>query len=93
MQHQQDKLPALRESRLQLALQAIECDATLSQRRAARIYRIPRSTLSTRRAGTTFIIFQGKNHLSAWYEEDNLPHDWVIAVSENGWTTNALGLQ
>jgi hypothetical protein len=40
-----------------------------------------------------FVIFQGKNHLSAWYEEDNLPHDWVIAVSENGWTTNALGLQ
>jgi hypothetical protein len=40
-----------------------------------------------------FIIFQGKNHLSAWYEEDNLPHDSVIAVSENSWTTNALGLQ
>jgi len=40
-----------------------------------------------------FIIFQGKNHLSAWYKEDNLPHDWVIAVSENGWTTNALGLE
>jgi hypothetical protein len=31
-----------------------------------------------------FIIFQGKNHLSAWYKEDNLPYDWVIAVSENG---------
>jgi hypothetical protein len=40
-----------------------------------------------------FIIFQGKNHLSAWYKEDNLPHNWVIAVSENGWTTNALGLE
>jgi hypothetical protein len=39
-----------------------------------------------------FIIFQGKNHLTAWYKEDNLPHDWVIAVSENGWTTNELGL-
>jgi hypothetical protein len=38
------------------------------------------------------VIFQGKNHLSAWYKEDNLPHDWVIAVSENGWTTNKLGL-
>jgi hypothetical protein len=55
MQQQQDELPALQESRLQLALQAIERDPTLSQRRAARIYRIPRSTLSTRRAGTTFI--------------------------------------
>jgi hypothetical protein len=40
-----------------------------------------------------FIIFQGKHHLSAWYKESSLPHDWVIAVSENGWTTNELGLQ
>jgi hypothetical protein len=40
-----------------------------------------------------FVIFQGKNHLSAWYKEDDLPYDWVIAVSENGWTTNELGLQ
>ncbi|KAF7579474.1 hypothetical protein PtrM4_037140 [Pyrenophora tritici-repentis] len=40
-----------------------------------------------------FIIFQGKNHLSAWYKEDNLPYDWVIAVSENGWTTNTLSLE
>jgi hypothetical protein len=40
-----------------------------------------------------FIIFQGKNHLSAWYKEDSLPQDWVIGVSENGWTTNKLGLE
>jgi hypothetical protein len=40
-----------------------------------------------------FIIFQGKHHLSAWYKEGSTPHDWVIAVSENGWTTNELGLQ
>ena len=40
-----------------------------------------------------FIIFQVKHHLSAWYKEDNLPGDWVIAVSENGWTTNELGLE
>jgi hypothetical protein len=40
-----------------------------------------------------FIIFQGKHHLSAWYKEGSAPHDWVIAVSENGWTSNELGLQ
>ena len=40
-----------------------------------------------------FIIFKGRHHLSAWYKEENLPQDWVIAVSENGWTTNELGLQ
>jgi hypothetical protein len=39
-----------------------------------------------------FIIFQGKHHLSAWYKEGDLPHDWVVGVSDNGWTTNELGL-
>ena len=31
-----------------------------------------------------FIIFQGQNHLQAWYEESGLPHNWVITLSENG---------
>lgn len=39
-----------------------------------------------------FVIFTGQYHLSAWYSED-LPPDWIIATSENGWTTNELGLQ
>lgn len=38
------------------------------------------------------VIFKGKVHLSAWYENSDLPHDWRLAVSENGWTTNELGL-
>jgi hypothetical protein len=38
-----------------------------------------------------FIIFKGKNHLSAWYESA-VPRGWRISVSENGWTTNELGL-
>ena len=40
-----------------------------------------------------FIIFQGKYHLSTWYKEESLPKDWVIAVSDNGWTTNELGVK
>jgi hypothetical protein len=40
-----------------------------------------------------FIIFKGRHHLSAWYKEDTIPQDWVIAVSENGWTTNELSLE
>jgi hypothetical protein len=40
-----------------------------------------------------FIIFKAHHHLSAWYKEEALPHDWVIGVSENGWTTNKLGLE
>lgn len=38
-----------------------------------------------------FIIVQGKYYLSSWYENSPLPKDWVIATSENGWTTNERG--
>jgi hypothetical protein len=40
-----------------------------------------------------FVIFAGKYHLSAWYEGDDIPQDWVISLSENGWTTNELGIE
>lgn len=40
-----------------------------------------------------FIILAGKNHLQSWYRDSPLPPDWTIAVSENGWTTNELGLE
>jgi uncharacterized protein YoaH (UPF0181 family) len=46
--HQSD---TLKEAQVQLALQAIKKDATLSLRRAAAIYRAPLQTLSDRRAG------------------------------------------
>jgi hypothetical protein len=39
-----------------------------------------------------FIILAGKYHLSAWYEGSDIPSDWAIAVSDNGWTTNELGI-
>jgi hypothetical protein len=42
------------------------------------------------RAIPPYIIFAGKCYLSAWYEED-IPHDWVIALSDNSWTINELG--
>jgi hypothetical protein len=38
-------------SQLQLALQALQQDANLSQRRAAAIYNVPQSTLSNRLTG------------------------------------------
>jgi hypothetical protein len=38
------------------------------------------------------IIFKGKVHLLTWYENNNLPLDWTITLSENGWTSNELGL-
>lgn len=39
------------------------------------------------------IVVAGKYHLSTWYEETPLPKDWAIATTENGWTTNEIGLE
>jgi hypothetical protein len=39
-----------------------------------------------------FIILKARHHLSSWYKDGNIPQDWVVGVSENGWTTNELGL-
>ena len=39
-----------------------------------------------------FIILEGKVHLESWYQQNsNLPSDWAITVSDNGWTTDELG--
>ncbi|KAF2175970.1 CENP-B protein [Zopfia rhizophila CBS 207.26] len=40
-----------------------------------------------------FIIFAGTYHLSAWYEGNDIPPDWVILLSDNGWTNNELGIK
>jgi hypothetical protein len=40
-----------------------------------------------------FLIFAGQYHLSTWYEEETILRDWAIAVSDNGWTTNKLGVE
>jgi hypothetical protein len=39
------------------------------------------------------VIFKGEEHLSAWYEDNGLPPGSVIALSSNGWTTNAIGFK
>ncbi|KAL2020603.1 hypothetical protein VTK56DRAFT_8093 [Thermocarpiscus australiensis] len=39
-----------------------------------------------------FIILAARHYLSNWYTECNLLADWRIATTENGWTTNAVGL-
>jgi hypothetical protein len=40
-----------------------------------------------------FIIGGGQYHLANWYRESNLPGDWAIATSQNGWTDNEIGLE
>jgi len=36
------------------------------------------------------VIFEAIMHQAAWYQA--IPPDWSIGVSENGWTTNEIGL-
>lgn len=40
-----------------------------------------------------FIIFKGVQHIGGWYEQDDLPPDWPISLSANGWTTDEIGLE
>jgi DDE superfamily endonuclease/Psq-like protein len=39
-----------------------------------------------------FIILAAQYHLANWYQECNLPTEWRIATTDNGWTTNDVGL-
>jgi hypothetical protein len=39
-----------------------------------------------------FVVVAGKNHLSSWYQNSGFPPDWVIGVTNNGWTTNEIGI-
>jgi hypothetical protein len=38
------------------------------------------------------IIFKGKVHIEGWYEDPQLPLNWRFEVSDNGWTTDQIGL-
>ncbi|EDN95836.1 hypothetical protein SS1G_12041 [Sclerotinia sclerotiorum 1980 UF-70] len=40
-----------------------------------------------------FLIVQGQVHLSNWYTETDLPADWAIKPTSNGWTNNETGLE
>ena len=39
-----------------------------------------------------FIILAAQYHLANWYLECGLPEKWVIRTTDNGWTTNDVGL-
>jgi hypothetical protein len=39
-----------------------------------------------------FIILAAQYHLANWYRECNLPTTWRIATTDNGWTTNIVGM-
>ena len=37
------------------------------------------------------VIFAGKTHRTNWYTNADIPLDWTIAVSDNGWTNDQIG--
>ena len=39
-----------------------------------------------------FLLVKGSVHLSNWYTETDIPHDWVIKPTPNGWTDHDTGL-
>jgi hypothetical protein len=43
-------------------------------------------------AAPPLVIFDAVMHQAAWYTDGLLPPNWAIAVSDNGWTNNEIGL-
>ena len=39
-----------------------------------------------------YILLKGQHHLSSWDTETNLPGDWALRTTENGWTDNKTGV-
>ena len=40
-----------------------------------------------------FLCIAGRFHISAWYSSGEIPHDWIIKTTQNGWTDNNTGLE
>ena len=37
------------------------------------------------------MIFKERVHMESWYQNGEIPHNWRISLSENGWTTDEIG--
>jgi hypothetical protein len=40
-----------------------------------------------------FLVVQGHFHLTNWFAQAQIPDDWAIKTTANGWTDNKTGLQ
>ena len=40
-----------------------------------------------------FLVVQGRFHLASWYSEHQIPDNWAVKTTKNGWTDNETGLQ
>lgn len=39
-----------------------------------------------------FLVVQGRFHLANWYSHDQIPDDWPVKTTTNGWTDNDAGM-
>ena len=75
---------SLKESQLQLAVQAIQRDATLSQRRAASIYSVSQSTLSNRLARKLSRQDCTPNSMKLLITEEETIIDYILDLDARG---------
>ena len=40
-----------------------------------------------------WFLVKGKYHMESWYKTTSLPHDYTIATTPNGYTTNKIGVK
>jgi len=43
-------------------------------------------------AAPPYFVVKGRNHLLPWYQDSRFQPEWRVHTSENGWTTNEIGL-
>ena len=85
MQQQKNARKPSNEADIQLAVQAIKCDATLSQRRAAKIYRVPQRTLSDRLAGASPRHDCTANSMKLTNTEEEVIVQHILKLDERGY--------
>ena len=78
------QLPESKEARLQLALQAIQQDTTLSVTRAVAIYEVTKRTLRRRHAGTTFQRDYTPNSIRLTIREEEVIVQYILNLDVRG---------
>ena len=73
-----------KEAQIQLALQAIKQDTTLSVRRAAAIYNVPKSTILRRRARTTLRRDYTPNSMKLLKSEEEAIVQYILDLDTQG---------
>jgi hypothetical protein len=86
MSQQRANLSAQKEAQLQIALQAIQRDATLTQRRAAAIYNVPQRSISNRLAGKPFRRDCTPNSMKPLKTEEDVIVKHILDLDERGWS-------